>query len=159
MMGTWENVPKKWVGTGRISSVRLYHSTLIARCKGENHFRRNGEFCGVGLGTFPRLWLAKRFVFIQKRPRTAGNRSGLGEIYCSILKKENIEKGEPPARVLPLFVCDENSPSPALWKHRGISPSADGDKGLCPLTPLPFLQRSKRKRKEAYMRPAALVSL
>ena len=76
-------------------------------------------------------------------------------MVLSFFNTHSMAKGEPPARVLPLFVCDENSPSPALWKHRGISPSADGDKGPCPLTPLPFLQRSKRKRKEAKTRCAA----
>ena len=64
-------------------------------------------------------------------------------------------KGKPPARVSPLFGGAKNSPLPALLKHRGVSPSADGDQGLCPWNPLPFL-REEKEAKKSLMRPAGL---
>ena len=59
-------------------------------------------------------------------------------MVLSFFNTHSMAKGEPPARVLPLFVCDENSPSPALSCARGISASADADQGLCPWTPVTF---------------------
>ena len=40
------------------------------------------------------------------------------------------KKGKPPARVSPLFGFAENSPLPALWKHRRISLTAVSDQDV-----------------------------
>ena len=62
-------------------------------------------------------------------------------------------RGEPLAWVSPLFSGAENSPFPALWEAQGISPSADGDQGLCPWTLVAFV-----KAPQNLIGSAALVS-
>ena len=51
------------------------------------------------------------------------------------------KKGKPPARVSPLFVFAENSPLPALWKHRRISLTAVSDQGRRPWTLVTFFEK------------------
>ena len=52
----------------------------------------------------------------------------------------NCLSGETPGEGFPsCYFTNSNSPLPALRKHRGVSPSADGDQGLCPWTLVPFL--------------------
>ena len=64
---------------------------------------------------------------------------------CNVLRR----RGNP-RRGFPLFSAKlKIHPFLRFFAHGGISPSADGDQGLFPWNPLPFLQRSKRKRKEA----------
>ena len=65
---------------------------------------------------------------------------------CSVvllLIPDSIMEGEPPARVLPLFSYAENSPTPALFRLRGISPSADGEQGFHPWTLVAFVTLCK----------------
>ena len=50
-------------------------------------------------------------------------------------------KGETPGEGFPsCYFTNSNSPLPALRKHRGVSPSADGDQGLCPWTLVAFVK-------------------
>ena len=68
-------------------------------------------------------------------PRNAGDRR------CVVLLLScSTWKGEPPARVRPLFSGAENSPTPALLKHGGISLTAVSDQGPCPWTLVAFVK-------------------
>ena len=62
------------------------------------------------------------------------------------------KKGKPPARVSPLFGFAENSPLPALWKHRRISLTAVSDQGRCPWTPVPFFEKKGTQKAEIALR-------
>ena len=51
-------------------------------------------------------------------------------------------KGEPPTRVLPLPLLGKGiHPLLRFRKDRGISPSAEGDLGLCPKYPQAFREK------------------
>ena len=53
-----------------------------------------------------------------------------------------VGQGEPPTRVLPLPLLGKGiHPLLRFGKDRGISPSAEGDLGLCPKSPQAFREK------------------